>query len=82
MILGRDFDPARFQILDGLINAVMAEFQLFRITAKRLADHLMPQTNAEYRRLSDHVAGRIHNIGKRGRIARTVRQQHPVGLVG
>ena len=30
MILGCDFNPSRFQILDGLIYAVMAELQFFR----------------------------------------------------
>ena len=47
VVLRGDFHPAGFQILYRLIAAAMAELQLEGLSAKRLAENLMPKANPE-----------------------------------
>src|SRR4030042_6825685 len=82
VILGSDFNSARFQVFYGLINAMMAEFKLGCISTNSLADNLMSQADAEYRRLTDERFGGIDNVRKSRRIARPVGKQYAIGLIG
>src|SRR5215831_7716836 len=51
MILTRDEDPARFQILHRVVGAMVAEFHLHRLRAGGEPEDLVTQADAEYRQI-------------------------------
>lgn len=48
MIVRGDLDLASSEILDRLVTAAMAEFELVGLASKRFADQLMAEANAEH----------------------------------
>ena len=82
VILRGDFDPAGFQILDRLVGAAMAEFELEGLSAEGLAQNLVPQANPENRNaVVDQVARRLHGVTERRRVARAVGKKYAGRLV-
>jgi hypothetical protein len=49
VILDRNGNRAGFNILHGMVAAVVAELELIGLTTQGKSEHLMAQTNAEYR---------------------------------
>src|SRR5258707_9235388 len=73
VVLRGDLDPARFEILHGLITATMTEFELERFSAERLSQDLVPQTYSKDRNSGiDQVPDDLDCIPEGGRVAWTV----------
>ena len=68
------------QIFHRLIAAAMPEFQFESAAAKREAEHLMPETNAEDRFLPHQTANGFMRVGQGGRIARAVGKKNSVRI--
>src|SRR5207302_4894385 len=49
VILGRDLDAPRLQVLDRMVRSAVPERQLERLEADRAAQQLMPETDPPYR---------------------------------
>ena len=79
VVLRRYLHAARQQVHDGLVAAVMSEFQLFHARARRLADHLVTQADAEHRHFSEQLLHLLVRARHRVRVARAVREEHAVG---
>ena len=54
MVLRGNFHFARFQIFDRLVAAAMAKFQFESLSAKRLAQYLVPEANPKNRHAAVH----------------------------
>src|SRR3954453_19338953 len=76
VILRGDFDAAGLEVLHRLIAAPMAELQLERFAAKRLAQDLVPEANTEnwHVRL-DEITDGFDGVTQRRWIARTIRKK-------
>src|SRR5258708_11980083 len=77
MILRRDFDLLREQVLHRMIRAMMAEPQLERFPAKREPAQLVSQTDSENRYAPQHRADGFDRVSGGVRIARAARPKHP-----
>src|SRR6266487_5478640 len=70
MILRRDFHATGREVLDRLIGAAMAEFQLERFAPERLPKNLVAEANAENRNSRfDQITDRAHGVAQRRRVA-------------
>ena len=82
VVLGGDLHAAGEQVHHGVVAAAMAELELLDLGAGGLADHLMPQADAEHGQLAEQLldlgVGAADGVG----IARSVGQEHAVGLHG
>ena len=73
MILRGDFDFAGFQILDRLVGAAMAKFELEGFSAEGLAQNLVPQAYPKNRdAVADQVAHGLDGVAEGRRVARSV----------
>ncbi|MND98458.1 hypothetical protein D3C80_908100 [compost metagenome] len=79
-----DLDLAGRQILDRMVGAVVALLHLDRLGAERDGQHLVTQADAHQRLAAgDQLLDLGHSVfAGRGRITRTVRQDHAVGIAG
>ncbi len=82
VVLRRDLDRARLQILHRMIRAAVAELELERLRAAGQAEQLMAQADAEDRLLAQQAADRVDRVFERLRIAGAVGEEHAVGLLG
>src|SRR5689334_1882920 len=80
MILGCNFDFARFQVHHRVVAAVVSELQLVSASAESEADDLMSEADAEDRNASGELAHRLGRVLDGFWITWTVRQKHPVRL--
>ena len=80
MVLRRDLDLARQQVLYGVVGAVVAELELVGLAAERQADNLVPEADAEDRHAPGEFAHRFNRIRTRLGVARAVREKDAVGL--
>src|ERR1041385_3411004 len=65
MILRRDFNAARSEILDRLIGTAMAEFKFERLAPERLPENLVAEANAENRDAGfDKITDRAHGVAE------------------
>ena len=79
VVLACNLDPARGKLLDRVVAAVVAEFQLERPAAERLPDELVAETDAEDRGPASKLPNRLIGIGERFGIAGAVGQEDTVG---
>src|SRR5664279_2690268 len=80
MVMRGDLDLAGLHPLHRMIAAMMAEAQLVGLSAKRDADQLMSETDAEDGHAPHHLANALLRVGHRLGIARAVRQEYAIGL--
>src|SRR5262249_4417328 len=63
VFLGCDKHPPAWQILNGMISAMMSKFEFVCVRAKRTANQLMTETNSKYRNATfDQSTHRFDNI--------------------
>src|SRR5438552_12567389 len=72
VVLRRDLDLPRREVLHGVVRAVMAERQLVRATAGGEAEDLMTEADPEHRDLAEKLPYRVDEIRHGFRIAGTV----------
>ncbi len=83
VVMRRYLDLAGRQVLDRLVPAAVAELELVCVAAERLPDKLVPEADAEHRRLGfGKLADLVNDAGHRSRIARAVGKKYAVGLQG
>ncbi|MNT00812.1 hypothetical protein D3C72_1352560 [compost metagenome] len=84
MVHRHDLDLARGQVLDRVVGAVVALIHLDGLGAQGDGQHLMAQADAQDRLAAgDQLLDFRHGVGAgRGRVARTVGQDHAVGIAG
>ena len=80
VVLRGDLNAAREQVHHGMVAAAMAELELLDPGAGGLADHLMPQADAEHRHLAEELLHLGVGAGNRVGVARTVGEEHAVGF--
>src|SRR2546425_10574114 len=80
VILSRDLHLLPLHIKDGMVSAMMAEFQLECPAAKRQTHDLMSQANSEDWFLTKESTDIVDGIFERLRIAGTIGEKHAVGL--
>ena len=82
VVLRRDLDPPRPQVLDRVVGAAVAEGQLVGLQADRLAEQLVAEADAPDRALADQLADGVDDVAQRRRVARAVGQEERVGVGG
>ena len=79
MILRSDKNFADWQILNGMISAVMTKLETVCIRSKRAPDELMSETNSKDRHAAfDQSAHGFDGVGQTRRVARSVREKDSV----
>jgi hypothetical protein len=81
VVLGRDRDLAGLDVLDRLVAAPVAEFELEGRAAQGMGDHLVPEADAEDGIVRQQVGDRLVDVGQRGGIAGPVGEEDRVGPV-
>ena len=79
VVLRRDLDAARAEVLDGLVPASVAELELERLRAHRDPEDLVPEADAEDRNAPDEVANDLDGVARSLRVAGSVREEDAVG---
>ena len=74
----RDFSGA--QVLDRLVAAAVAEFQLKGGAAEGVGEDLVAEADAKNRELADERADFLVDVAERGRIAGAVGEEDAVGI--
>ncbi len=82
VVLRGDFDLAGVEVLDGMVGAVVAELELVGLAAKRQAEDLVAEADAEERRLAGEVADVLLRVVEGLGIAGAVRKEDAVGVHG
>ena len=83
VVLRRDLDRPRREVLDGVVGAVVAERQLDRRAAERPGQQLVAEADAEDRDAgAEQVGEDRRRAGDLGRVARPVAQEDAVGVAG
>ena len=81
VILARDHDASRLEILHGMVRAVMPEFHLEGLRAACEAQQLMSQANPEHGNARlEQAPNRPDRVITGFGIARTVREKDAIGL--
>src|SRR6187549_1823101 len=81
MILAGDEDTAGLEILHRMIRAMVAELHLHGARATREAEQLVTETDAEGRQVrDDQCTDRFDGVVARLGIARSIREEHTIGL--
>ena len=78
VVVGGDLDLAGVELFDGMIAAVVSEFQLEGFAAQSDAGQLVAETDAEDGLASHKAADVVHGIRARLGIARAVREKDTV----
>ena len=81
VVLRGDLDAAGWAA-NRVVAAVVAEFELERLTAERLTEDLVAHADAKHGHLAEDRLGVLHGVGHRGGIAGAVAEEDPVGLHG
>jgi hypothetical protein len=79
MVLRSDFDFAGTVVDDGMVGAVMSEFQLVGLAAERQAKDLMAETDAKDRRFADKLFDLRCLMFEGFRISRAVGKEDAIG---
>ncbi len=82
VVLGSDLDLVRAVVQDGMVGAVVAEFQLVGFAAEGKAEDLMTEADAEDGHLADEVSDLSGLVLKRFRIARAIGKKDAGGTEG
>ena len=82
VVLGRDINPARFEVFHRLVTAPVAEMQLERARTERPGDHLVAQTDTHHRDPACKALRRFDRAFQQYGIARPRRQHHTVRVMG
>ena len=82
VVLGRDLDAARAQILDRMVAAVVAELQLGRGAAQGVADELVAQADAGHGEFLHQLADDGDLVLQGGGVAGAIGQEHAPGTAG
>ena len=82
VVLAGDVHPARLEVFDRVVGAVVAEWQPRGARAGRATEDLMTEADAEDRDASDGLAGQLHRPVEHRRVTRPVGQDHPVRAGG
>src|SRR6266852_9325210 len=77
-----DFNFASVQLLDGMIAAVVSEFELESFAPTRDPGQLVAQTNSKDRLAAHEAADVVHGVGARLGVAGAVGEEDAVGLEG
>ena len=80
VVLSRDFDPTRRQILDRLIEAAVSELELVGVAAERAGQQLMPETDPEDGPLAQQVTDGLDRVAYRRRVAGPAGQEDTVRI--
>src|SRR5579863_286199 len=80
MILRRDFDAPRREILHGLVRASVSELQLERLGAQGQTKELVAEADPEDRLLAQKAAHALDGVAHGGRVSGAIRKEHAVGL--
>ena len=73
VVLGRDLNPARLQVLDRLIATAMAKLEFECPSTKCLAENLVSETDAKHRNSRVHQRSNLtHDATESGGIARSI----------
>src|SRR5919199_4915276 len=79
MVLAGDLDTPCVEVADRVVRAVVPERHLVRLAAQSQSEELVPETDAEDRRLSEDVA-QVRDRLLQGRwISGTVREEETIG---
>src|SRR5207245_1155523 len=82
VILRGNLDFASGEVLYGLIGATMAEFKFEGLSAQRLSQDLVSETNPKNRHPAlDEIAHSLDGVTKRRRVARPIGEENPRGFV-
>ena len=79
VVLARDLDLARFEVLHGVVAAAMSEFHLESAGSVSQRNHLVSQADTEDRQAPPKRADHLDHRRYVGRIAGTVREKSPSG---
>ena len=82
VVLAGDLDLAGGEVAHRVVAAVVAEGELHRVGAERPAEQLVAEADAEHRHVAEQPADGVDGVGHRGRVARTVGEEHAGGLAG
>ena len=80
VVLARDLHSAGREVPNRMVAAVVPEAELERAGTERGTHDLMPEADAEHRHFPEQRAHALLHCRQRRGIARTVRQEHTVGL--
>ena len=80
VVLARDLDRARLQVLHRVVGAVVPERQLVRGPAERSRQELVAEADPEDGDAADQVGDGGRRTGQGGRIARAVGEEYAVRL--
>ena len=78
MVVGGDLDLAGVELFDGMIAAVVSEFQLEGFAAQSDAGQLVAETDAEDGLASHKAADVVHRVGAGLGVAGAVREEDAV----
>src|SRR5690606_18253268 len=78
VILARDLDSPRDEVLDGLIEAAVPELQLVGARAQGTREELVPQADAEDRLLPQEALHRFDCVAKGSWVSGAAREEDPV----
>ena len=78
VILRRNGNFARLQILDGLIATAMAEFQFERRATERVREHLMPEADSKNWKIGNQATDGFVDVRQGGWITGPVGKKHGV----
>jgi hypothetical protein len=80
VVLARDVDLARAEVLHRVVRPAVAERQLEGVEPDRAAQQLVAHADPEHRHLPDHAAHVLHHVVERRRVARAVGEEDRVGV--
>ena len=80
VVLRGDLDDAGAKVLDRVVGAAVPELELVRGEAQRLGEQLVPEADAEHGHFAEQPFDGLDRVAHRGRVARPVAEEHPVGL--
>src|SRR6266567_9104443 len=82
VILGRNVNRARREVLDRVVGTMVAEFQLECPCAKGPSQHLVAETDPHYRKASHQRLSCGHKPVEMSRVAGARRDHDPSGVHG
>src|SRR5215210_3963835 len=82
VVLRGDRDPARPQVLDGVVRATVPERELEGLEPRGAGEQLMAEADAEDGLRGEQLADRLHDVVERRRVAGTRDEEKAVGIAG
>ena len=71
VVLSRDVDAARGQVLYGMVSSMMPEFELISLRSKSLGKKLMSQANSHHRQFANQALHHVHGVTQMSGISRS-----------